>query len=155
MTLRAEPRDLLGSLEQCLAEVGTVAKQAGVRLEARFPADPRLLTSDNSDLLRLGPPILAWAIGLAGNGTEVHVGLELNDDSLMRLEIAEPVLFGSCEDDRCRVVNADADGDRLPTTVATVLNHLETIGGRLIDCDSAGGRLHLRLLLPNRSTLTP
>jgi hypothetical protein len=124
MPVKTGARDLLRSLEQCLAAARPLAEAAGVTLQARIPADPRLLQPDNSDLVRLGPAVLAWAIERAGRGTALDVGLEVGGDGMIRLEIAEPELFGRIDESHCRVIDRNEPECCLPALLESELAHL-------------------------------
>jgi hypothetical protein len=151
MPVKTGAQDLLRSLEQCLAAARPLADAAGVTLQARIPADPRLLEPDHSDLVRIGSAVLAWAIERAGRGTALDVGLEVGMDGMIRLEIAEPALFGHLDESRCRIIDPDEPGCRPPPSLDLELAHLTRCRGRLLDCDAAGCRAHLMLTLPNRA----
>jgi hypothetical protein len=151
MPVKTGAQDLLRSLEQCLAAARPLAEAAGVTLQARIPADPRLLEPDNSDLGRLGPAVLAWAIERAGRGTALDVGLEVGGDGMIRLEIAEPELFGHLDESRCRVINAIEPGCSQRAFLEPDLADLTRLGGRLLNCPAAGSRVHLMLRLLNRA----
>ena len=140
--------DLLGSLEQCIAKVGALAERAAVRLELRIPADPSLLGEDRSDLVELAPAALAWAIARTARGGEIHIGLTRTEDGMVRLEVAEPTVFGGADESRARVVHPDGIATALPGTMTAALERLASAGGRLLDCGD-GERVHLLLLLPN------
>ena len=154
MVSAAVARDLLGSLEHSMAKVRSLADRAGVRLEARLPADPSLIDPDDSEFVRLAPAVLALAIGRSRCGGDLYIGLEVTDDLMIRLEVAEPALFARGDEDRCAVVGPDAMADRLPGAIPCDLDHLTSIGGRLLDCGVAE-HVHLILVIPNCRARAP
>lgn len=151
MPVKTGAQDLLRSLEQCLAAARPLAEAAGVTLQARIPADPRLLEPDHSDLVRIGSAVLSWAIERAGRGTALDVGLEVGGDGMIRLEIAEPDLFGHLDESRCRTIDPIQLGCCLSALLEPDFAYLTQRGGRILDYDAVGSRVHLLLSLAKGS----
>lgn len=137
------------ALETCMNRVRPDATRAAVRLEVRLPADGLLLEPDFSALLRIAPHVLRCAIGASPESRLLCVGLTRADDTMIRLEVAEPEDFARGDDGLCR--DMALHGERAPAMVAKHLPELARIGGRLLDCRRVSDCVHFVLYLPNHA----
>ena len=141
-------RELLASLEQCMADVRPLADRAGIRIEARIPADPNLLVEDRCTLGRFCRPVMEWAVARARRDSVLNIGLQLTDDETVRLEIADPALFSQWDAERCHRVRRNRNIEALPDAVANGLDDIAAAGGKLLDCGDVG-KIQMFLTLPN------
>lgn len=131
-----------------MADVRPLADRAGIRIEARIPADPSLLAEDRCALGRFCRPVMEWAVARSQRDSVLNIGLQLTDDEIVWLEIADPALFASWDAERCHRVRRNRNIEALPDAVADELDDIAAIGGKLLDCGDAG-QIQMFLALPN------
>ncbi|MEQ8399691.1 MAG: hypothetical protein RIE24_00495 [Silicimonas sp.] len=131
-----------------MANVRPLADSAGIRIEARIPADPSLLAEDRCTLGRFCRPVMEWAVARSKRDSVLNIGLQLTDDETVWLEIADSTLFSSWDAERCHRVRRNRNIEALPDAVADELDDIAAIGGKLLDCGDAG-QIQMFLALPN------